>query len=626
MLALFVVLMFAALTVRLWYLQVLASDDLVRDAQNNITRIVETDTIRGKILTSDGKVIVGNRGSIEIRVEEDKLGDNPEAVVSRLTRLLELKPSAIPEALADLRYYDYQPVPVDFDAPRRAVYYIAEHARRFPGVSWEEVKVRTYPMGDRAAHILGYTSPVYAEDLEANKGYDQNDVIGRGGLEQQYEKWLRGEEGFIKYEVNSAGRQTRTLGEKRSVPGKDLIISIDSELQAAAEEALDYGMEQAQNVFDEETNKNLLADAGAVVVMDPTTGAIEATVSRPSFDPAEFVGGISEKRFEALESKRRGQPIFNRVTQGEYAPGSAFKPFVALSAIRNGVASLGQSYDCPPTYSVPKDETTVFHNWSDVSLGFLDVAGSLRESCDTIYYDWGYQFYDRYYGTKDAKDPAEPLQRDLRQWGFERPTGIDLPTESVGNLPDDAWIEGLYEVGEANFDFNIPGDYIQMAIGQGGVLGTPLQLATAYSMLANGGKCVVPHIGTEIRDPNREDKPKALQPRCKNSRTPLPYSQSDLQYIRDALVDVIREGTAQTAFAGFGGSIAGKTGTSQREGEQDFSWFAAMTPAEQPEHVVVVVVEHGGNGSETAAPIARRIVEHIEGIESDDFIIGEAID
>ncbi|MEX2275152.1 MAG: penicillin-binding protein 2 [Actinomycetota bacterium] len=626
-LALLVVLMFSALTVRLWYLQVLATDEFKAEAEGNYVRLVETPTIRGQIFTADGQPIVENRPSLEIRVQRDRLGDDAEAVTSRLTKLLGLPPATIRKAMNDVRYYDYQPVPVAIDVPKRAVAYIGEHRRLFPGVTWEDVAVRKYPLGELAAHVLGWTSPVFAEDLERlrGKGYDPNDVIGRGGLEQQYERWLRGQEGFVKYEVNAAGEQMGVLGEKQPVPGDDLVISIDSELQAAAEESLDLGMEEARNVVDE-NGRYLRADAGAVVVMNPETGAIEATVSRPSFDPDEFVGGIDQERFDRLVDEDRGAPLFNRVTQGQYAPGSTFKPFIALSALRNGVASTGQYYPCPASYRVPEDTSgTVFHNWSSVTQGPYDIAGSLAQSCDTIYYDWGYKFYQRYYPTKDAKDPSEPLQRDLRQFGFERSTGVDLPTESVGNIPDDAWVQDLFDAREAFSDFMIPGEFIQMSIGQGGVLATPLQTATAYSMIANGGKCVVPHLGLEVRDQSTQAGKvvKPINPKCSRD---LPYSHSELEYVKQGLVDVIRSGTAAQTFAGFGGSIAGKTGTSQKEKEQDFSWFAAMTPVADPQHVIVAVVEHGGHGSETAAPIVRRVVEHIDGVDASDIVIGSATD
>ncbi len=633
-LALLVVLMFAALTTRLWYLQVLAADQFEAEAENNFVRLIEEDAIRGQILTADGEPIVENRIATEIRIQKDELGDQGEAVIARLTKLLDLRPDEIPEALDDPRYYPYQPIPVATDVPQKAIYYIAEHPKRFPGVTWAHVAVRRYPLGDLAAHVLGWTSPVFKRDLREHKGegYDQNDMIGRGGLEQEYEKWLRGKEGFDKYQVNAAGEQIRVLGEKEPTPGHDLILTIDSKTQAVAEEALDLGMEKARNIFDDDTNRYLKADAGAVIVMDPNTGAIEALVSRPSFDPDQFVGGIPQKEFNRLTDEDRGAPLFNRATQGQYAPGSTFKPFVALSSLRNGVARIGNYYPCPASYTVAKDKSgTVFNNWSSVALPSMSVEGSLTYSCDTIYYDWGYQFYDKYYETRDAKDPTEPLQRDLRQWGFDRPTGIDLPTESSGNIPDDAWVEDLYEVDQAFVDFMPPGEYVQMAIGQGGVLATPLQVATAYSILANGGRCVVPHLGSEIRDQSSEAGKvvRTIKPKCPNYRPDrLDYSQNDLDYIRRALETVVQPGgTAAVPFAGFPGSIAGKTGTSEKEKEQDFSWFAGMAPAESPEHVVIAVVEHGGHGSETAAPIVRRIVEHLEGIDSDSLNVGgEATD
>jgi penicillin-binding protein 2 len=625
-LALLVVVMFTALTVRLWYLQVLAADQFEAEAENNFVRLIEEDPIRGQIFTADGEPIVQNRVATEIRIQRDELGSQAEAVISRLTEVLKVPVGEIPEALDDPRYYPYQPVPVATDVPQRAIYYIAEHPKKFPGVTWDTVAVREYPLDDLASHILGWTSPVFRKDLKERRGegYDQNDVIGRGGLEQQYERWLRGKEGFVKYQVNAAGEQIRVLGEKEPTAGHDLILTIDSRTQRVSEAALDEGMERARRVFDDESNRTFRADAGAVIVMDPDTGGIVALVSRPNFDPDQFVGGIPQKEYNRLVDEDRGAPLFNRATQGLYAPGSTFKPFIALSALRNGVAQLGGYYPCPSEYVVPGDESgTVFRNWAAEDMGSLSVADSLRLSCDTIYYDWGYRFYGKYYDTRNEKDPTEPLQRDLRQWGFEKPTGIDLPTEGVGNVPDDAWIEELYEIDQAFVDFMPPGEYVQTAIGQGGVEATPLQLATAYSILANGGRCIVPHVASEIRDQSSEAGKlvKSIRPRCSDSRPErLDYSQAELDYIREALQTVVTSGTAAEPFAGFQGSIAGKTGTSQKKGEQDYSWFAAMAPAEEPEYVIVAVVEQGGGGSQTAAPIVRRIVEHLQGIETDGSI------
>ncbi len=504
-------------------------------------------------------------------------------------------------------------------------FYLKEHRLEFPGVEVVEASVRDYPEGSMAAHILGYVGQINAEEIEdpSFKAYGPNDLVGRSGLEQVYEHYLHGKKGLEKFLVNSNQEVIRSLGAQEPVPGNNLVLSIDIDAQRIAERALVQGIERTRTIFDDSQDPPgyLKANSGTVIVMDPSTGAVKALASWPTFDPAWFVGGLTRGRIAYLFDNPQA-PTLNRATQLTYAPGSTFKPFVALSAVQSGIASLGSYYPCPPEYEYPGDTShTIFHNWTTANLGTISIAQALQVSCDTVFYGFGGDFYGRYTSDQLGVDPI-PLQKDLRQFGFGRVTGIDLPTEADGLIPTPDWKEGfaadnpeLFNPGEEVW---LPGDNIQMAIGQGYVTVTPLQLATAYAAIANGGKICTPHLVDRIEDPDG-GLVKRVTGHC--GRRTLPYTQAELDYINAALATVTQPGgTAGLAFSGFPLSdipVAGKTGTAQRPPFQDTSWFAAMVPAGDPQYVVIAMVEQGGHGSTSAAPIVRQIIEGLFGSRGD---------
>lgn len=633
-LAILVAFMFAALSTRLWFLQVLSSADAVSDIQRQSTRIVKVDAVRGDIFDDQGRKIVDNRISLEVRVNEQKLGDDAEGELLRLSGVLDIPVSDIRHALDDKDYFDYQPKPVAIDVDKDVAFYLREHRREFPGVDVVEASVRNYPEGSLAAHILGYVNQINAQEIDdpSFKGYGPNDLVGRSGLEQVYEHFLHGEKGLEKFLVNSNQEVIRSLGVQEPVPGNNLVLSIDIDAQRIAERALVQGIERTRTIFDDSQDPPgyLKANSGMVIVMDPTTGGLKALASWPTFDPAWFVGGLTRGQIAYLNDNPQA-PTLNRATQLTYAPGSTFKPFVALSAVQSGVANLGSYYPCPPEYEFPGDTShTIFHNWTTANLGTISIARALQVSCDTVFYGFGGDFYDRYTGNQLGVDPI-PLQKDLRQFGFGRVTGIDLPTEADGLIPTPHWKEGfsadnpeLFNPGEEVW---LPGDNIQMAIGQGYVTVTPLQLATAYAAMVNGGKICTPHLVDRIEDPEG-GLVKRVTGHC--GRHTLPYTQAELDYINAALATVTQPGgTAGLAFSGFPLSdipVAGKTGTAERPPFQDTSWFAAMVPAGDPQYVVIAMVEQGGHGSTSAAPIVRQIIEGLFGLEETGAVDGGSND
>jgi penicillin-binding protein 2 len=633
-LAILVAFMFAALTTRLWFLQVLAPASAIESIDRQSARFVDKDATRGRIYDDHHRPLVLNRISLEVRVTRDRLDDDAEGEILRLSEVLGIPVEDIRKALDNKDYYDYQSKPIAYDVDKDVSFYLSEHADEFPGVEVVPAAVRDYPNGTLAAHVLGWVGQINAEEIATKrfKDYGPNDLVGKAGLEKQYERFLRGRKGRQKFLVNSNQEIVRLLGEQAPVPGDDLVLSLDADAQRIAEQALRDGIEHTRTIFDESQDPPayLKANSGAVIVMDPSTGGIKALASWPTFDPSWFVQSLSKKKIATLFGEHSGAPTLDRATQLSFAPGSTFKPFIALAAQQNGIANFGSYYSCPPEYVYPGDTTTVFHNWTTANLGTISVERALQVSCDTVFYQFGADFYDRY-----KVDPLGPdatlLQKSLLQFGFGTATRLDLPSETTGLIPDPTWKEQFAadhpQVLLPEEQSWLPGDDIQMAIGQGFVTVTPMQLAVAYSAIANGGKLCRPHTVDHIEDAEG-DTVQSVTGHCNHRK--LPYTQAELDYVRNALATVTQPGgTASSAFAGFPLSevpVAGKTGTAQRPPFQDTSWFAAMVPAGDPKYVIVAMVEQGGHGSTSAAPIVRQVIEGLYGIDSSGVVDGGVTD
>lgn len=640
LLAVFVAVLFAALTTRLWFLQVLAAEELRVDAENQAVRLVDVPARRGQILDTHGRVLVGNRMSLVVTMNREEAGAKKEEILFELSRLLDIPADVLGKRLDDTRYYVFSPVPIAVDVSKRVVFYLKEHADEFPGVDVVEQPIRTYPEGSEAAHVLGYLGQISAEDLEdpAFAGYGSGDTIGKSGIEAVYERYLVGTDGVVKYRVNSQGRNLGLIGELDPSPGNDVELTLDTRVQELAEEALRSGMEDARGVYDPNTGQHLRANAGAVVVLDPETGAVEAMASWPTFQPSLFTRPMSQEEYDRrFNAANTGYPLINRAIQAEYPPGSTYKPWVALSALQREIVTTERSYGCPPSWTAPYNEDDpeatqyVFNNWTSANLGYMNLARALSMSCDTVFYPMGYRYWDLYYVNSDEAARGvvsrEPLQRDLESMGFGRVTNVDLPFEKDGRVPSAEWKAGMHEEFPNAFPDGewYPGDFVLMTIGQGDTLVTPLQLASAYAALQNDGRACVPHLLERVVAPDGTVV-RAADPRCRRGSAVDPEY---IEYVRTALEEVPRSGTARGAFLGFPFDqvwVAGKTGTAEVYGRQDYSWFAAMTEANGEEHVVVVLVEQGGHGSTTAAPIVRNIIEGLYGLERTGFTEVEGTD
>jgi penicillin-binding protein 2 len=641
-LAALVLAMFAALSTRLWFLQVLAAEQYRQDAASNAVRLVEIPAQRGRILDGSGEPLVDNRLSLVVTINRQEVGEDMEDVLYRLSQLLDVPAAELGARLDDPNYYVYSPVPVAIDVPEKVDLYIGEHAADFPGVSVQQLPVRDYPLGSAAAHILGYLGQVSQDKLDspAFADYEPGDLVGVAGVESVYEHDLVGTPGLEKFLVNSSGETLRQIGETEAPQrGDDIYLTLDADTQRLAEESLRLGIVHARTVFDEASQKHLLANAGAVIVMDPDTGGVEAMASFPTFQPSLFTRSMSTEELDRRFGIAHGLPLINRAIAGQYPPGSTYKPWIALSALQRERATTERSYGCPGTWITPynQDDPNAiqypFDNWTSANLGFMSLARALAVSCDTVFYPIGYSYWDDYFVNSDEAERGvvkrEPLQNDLMALGFGSLTNVDLPGEEEGRVPTAEWKAGIHAANPAAFPEGewFPGDLINMSIGQGDTLVTPLQLATAYSALMNDGKMCTPHVLDRVIDSATESEVREYRPRCRQIKA---FDPAYFSYVREALTGTVQDdgGTAVGAFSGFPFSqvwVAGKTGTAEVPPKQDYSWFAAMTEALGERHVIVVLVEQGGHGSTTAAPIARHIIEGLYGLEytsTDVFVPG----
>jgi penicillin-binding protein 2 len=615
---------FAALVTRLWFLQVLAVDDYRVRAEGNRARLIPIMAPRGQILDRNGEPLVGNRPSIQIMVDPRKVEDE-EVLLSRLADLLGTTPGVLGERLNDPAYLPYQPIPVFQDPPGEAVLYLAEHRDEFPGADFESVSLRSYEDAHLAPHLIGHLGLI-DEDEALDPSFDDvllSQRVGRGGIEGYYESFLQGVNGWRKLEVDSRGRVLEQLGRTEPRPGNDVVLSLDAEIQELAHETLGDAIRAARSSITTAAGF-AKAPAGAVVVLDPNNGQVLALSSFPTFDPEYFLHNHTQEQYDQRFDRRsRNFPLNNRAIAGLYPAGSTFKPFVAAAAINAGYASPGGYYPCPPEFIVPGDESgTVFHNWTTTDFGPIQLDRALVISCDTVFYQFGLDFY------ADRDVLGEYFQTQMRRWGFGRPSGIDIPAEAAGRVPDEEWKQEVNDPDDPNALW-YPGDNINLSIGQGDLLVTPLQMAVAYAALANGGTLYRPQLARRVESPEG-DVVKRVAARAFGN---APADPQTLEYIRTALEGVVQgEGTAAGAFAGFPLDrypVAGKTGTAEPafDYQASHSWFAAFAPADDPQYVVVALVEQAGHGSEVAAPIVRRIFEGLFDLTPSEFsIVGEATD
>jgi penicillin-binding protein 2 len=643
--------LFVTLFARLWFLQVVGGDDYQAQATENAVREVITPPERGLIVDSAGRTLVANRASWVVTVDRttiDKM-DRAErqALLRRVARTTGVELARIKARTKRCgeegakpppvcwNGSPYQAMPVAEDVGPEVAVAIQEQTEDFPGVAAEPWRVRAYPrpMGVNAAHLLGYLSPITEEEL-AQAEDDEDDslnplsVVGRAGLERTYDRWLRGRPGMERKAVDSHGRVLQTVGVQEPEPGDTLVTSIDAKVQGVVEEQLRQTIFNARKTFDTVTGRYYVADAGAAVLLNAKTGNVIAMASYPSYDPAVWVGGISEKDLSHLYSADSGTPLLSRATQGQFAPGSTFKPFMTAGALSNGY-DQDTRLNCSSAFQVGN---RAFKNYESGAYGYIGFAQALQVSCNTFFYRVGYDFWIRAGADAENVNARDPLVRTAEAFGFGEETGVDVSGEASGRIADRRW---KLEYWKANRDYYCKlgkedgydflhrfarefclegyqfraGDAVNFAIGQGDTIVTPLQLATAYAALANGGTLWKPKVGKAIVSPDGQ-----VIKRIKPERaSKVPVSKSDLEFIDTALQGTTRTGTSSWRFGGFPldeVKVRSKTGSAEVYGKQSTSWLASYTD----QYVLVMMVTQGGTGSGTSGPAVRKIWETLYGV------------
>ena len=607
-------LIFGALFLRLWALEVLSGHQYLRVAQNNQLRTVRLAAARGPILDRNGHVLVSNVSGTAVQLRPADLPKTWPERRRELRLLSKIVHTPVSEMLSgiDLRAGDpLTPVTVKEGIHKDQYNYIAEHRDEFPGVQLVDSYIRHYPYGATASQLLGYVSEISAQQLKhAGPGYRAGDKIGQTGIESSFDSYLRGVPGQSKLRVDSLGNPRGTLTPtKAASPGSTVRLTIDVRLQRAAQDALAIGMERAKAAH---CYGCWAANGGAIVALDPKDGSVLALASAPTFNPSVFSGRVTTQRLAAegltkATATTANFPSLNRAIDGQYPPGSTFKPVTAIAAMQAGLIQPWSTLPCTGTYYAPEDKShQAFNNWDPGVNTAMDLPTALAYSCDTYFYELGNRFFML------PPERGHLLQGWAGRFGFGRPTGIDVGPEAPGLLPTPEWRQTTFKT-EIDKLWK-PGDSIQLAIGQKDLLVTPLQMARFYALLANGGKLVTPHVLLSV------DQPGGAAPH------PAPQQPQTTGVDPNAL-DVVRRGLLEATHASFGTSaavfgnfpipIAGKTGTAEKAVDPgdgimrifNQAWWCGYGPADNARIVVCAVIENGGHGGETAAPAALKVFE-----------------
>ncbi|HET7146205.1 MAG TPA: penicillin-binding protein 2 [Gaiellaceae bacterium] len=604
---------FAALFLRLWALQVLSGTKYADQAQAQSFRPVPLQAPRGAILDRNRVPLVTNAAASAIQVWPADLPQSYTqrfAVLKRLAHVARVPLYEIARGIKERSGDVATPVTIREAASGPMVTYLLEHANEFPGVTIGRSYIRHYPYQQLAAQVLGYVGSISSQQLKRlGKGYDLNDEIGQSGVESTYDSYLRGESGEQRLHIDSLGRPLSAPTPARlPKPGNTVRLTIDLKLQQAAERALADGIRLAQ------ADGEWAANGGAIVALDPNDGSILAMASSPTYKPSVYAGRVTTKTLaeSGLTTKTATAanfPALNRALQVTYPPGSTFKPVTALAAMEDHLVSPYSYLSCTGSYHSPNDKAhQTFKNWDPFVNQAMDLPTALAYSCDTYFYQLG----DRFYGS-----PGQPLQDWARRLGFGSVTGTDAGPEVSGLVPTVGWRHHRFTRATDPCCWEVdrlwkPGHSIQLAIGQGDLLVTPLQMARFYALLANGGKLVVPHVLMDVETPNGTPVPVPARPAPQQVRV----DPTALQIVRQGLWEAthLSFGTSYPIFGHFPVSVAGKTGTAEKivtlpgyKGLKDQSWWCGYGPTDDAKLVVCAVIENGGHGGTAAAPAAAEV-------------------
>jgi penicillin-binding protein 2 len=615
---------FGILFLRLWSLQVLAATKYRSQAQNNQIRTIAFPAPRGPILDSKGATLVTNTVSKAVEVWPADLPKKKKArngELWQLAKVLGKRPAEIEATIAAHRNDGppaTTPVTLQVGIKPDQEAYIEEHSSQFGAVKIAQTYLRYYNSEGLLAQTLGYVGRIDAAQWKKLRhsplGYLPYDSIGQSGIEQSFDQYLHGRPGKYQVTVKSNGRpEGQPVQTLAAQPGKAVRLTIDVGLQRAAEKALDFGINLAHT-----TKDGWAADGGAIVAMDPNTGAILALASSPTYKPRVWVyrtaNGLRPLQYQKAAEKAN-YPVLNRAIDVTYPPGSTWKPVTALAALQHGLIGPYDTLDCTPSYSPPNPfggPSQVFHNWNPFVSQWMTMPTALAQSCDTYFYQLGYDFYQL------PANQGQPLQAWAERFGFGSPTGVDIGPEASGLVPTIAWRKKTFKTAiDRTWK---PGDSIQLAIGQKDIAVTPLQLARFYSLIANGGRLVTPYLVQDVEAPSSGGKgaPTVLQSLAPPLGKSVGVDPGYLQVIRDGLFMATHDpsGTSSSTFANFPVQIAGKTGTAEKvitlpgypPQTLNQSLWCGWGPYGKPTIVVCAVIENGGHGGSAAAPAAAQVL------------------
>lgn len=639
-----------ALFGRLFYLQVADGPRYQQAALDIQSRDIVTPALRGLVVDSEGNLLAMNKAGLMVTADRsilDKESDKGAQTLRAVSRVLGLK---FEDVFARTRLCGelakgerngcwngnrYQPIPITKEASEEQVLTILEKSDLYRGINAEPVSIRYYPSfaGERVTHVLGYLGPITEADLNNDQGkrYYRNELIGKAGVELVYDNQLRGKPGVRTVIVDRKESVTRESRNTAPTPGNHLVLNINAKLQSAVETELKASVLRARSL-------GYRGDSGAAVVLD-MQGRVLAMASYPDYDLNIWENGITVKQSKDLYSDKTGVPALSRAIQGTYAPASTFK-VVSLSAAVSAGYSLKKTYDCPAQVQIGN---RAFRNFDSKPAGRINMTTAIAISCDSIWYQIAYDEWVRDGGLKPKSGLNDYFFKTAEGFGVGKKTGIDLPSELKGRLPNRDWKKSWYASNKdfyCNYESKAPksqqtpylralakencidgdkiraGDMVNFSIGQGDTLLTPLQLAVIYNAIANYGKLMQPEIARAIVTPKGKVV-KEFEPKVKGE---LPIDKKTLNFLHGALRAVVTSGTARGSFAGLGVEVSGKTGTGQVFGrnsngtlKDDTSWFASFAPSKNPQYTVVMMVSQGGFGASTSGLGVRKIYEHIFG-------------
>lgn len=595
------------LFVKLWTMQVLDSENYAKKAEENYTSTFTTRAIRGRIFDRNGVELIGNRATLAVMASAAVADDRN--IIHRLSNVLGIPYNAVRERMADTNEGAQADRVVTGDAPMRAVAFISEHPQIFSGISIEERTVRVYPQGTAAAHVLGYAGAISADELASSTTADGNpyvsgDVVGKTGAEQAFESVLQGVRGSKTVRIDADGNVLSLIDEVKAQSGNDIRLTIDVGIQKACESAI------VQSFAIAATNGFKKANGGAVLVLDLEDNGVLAMASYPTFSPAEFIIGVSDEVWASMSSEASNYPLTNRAIAGLYPAASTLKAFSTMAALKYGYADLNSTWTCTGRWTELGEEWAK-NCWVLTGHGTLGIINGLAESCDVVFYSLSLRFY------RNRQDAPDALQDDIESWGFGSLTGIELAGEAEGRIPTAEWKAEYNADTPESAQWN-PGDMANLIIGQGDVLITPLQNAVAYSGIANGA-IYKPHLLYEVLD---KDGNPVITSQREVLLTPE-YDQANLDIVRTALR---RQADNNTSFAGFPYAHCGKTGTAQVNGKDDYGWYMAWVPADDPKYLIACVIEQCGGGGSCAAPTVRLVMDSIYGVQTGTIVSDSSAD